>query len=100
MDADRLKHAVNSAEAMRLLLGRRVRYQGELFEITDLLHDEGMLVLSAEDGSDVQDDSFGRPNRLVPRRRMVRFRDADGCPTGLWDELAFLDGPLERESRE
>ncbi len=93
MDAAALKSRVNDAAAMRRLIGRRVRYLGEAWEIADLLVEEGLMILCAEDGAQVQDDSYGRPNRLVPRRQSVAFRDADGCPTGIWDEIAFLDGP-------
>ena len=76
------------------LIGRPVRYLDESYEVTDLLHDEGLLILSADVACDVQDDSFGRPRRLVPRRQNLKFRDAEGRPTSIWDDLSFLDGPL------
>jgi len=97
MNAQAMKAMVNDARAMRGLIGRRVRYLGEAWEISDLLIEEGLMILCAEDGAEVQDDSYGRPHRLVPRRETVAFRDADGCPTGIWDDLAFLDGPLARD---
>ena len=64
------------------------------FEVTDVLPEEGLIILSAIEGSDVQEDSYGRPTRLVPKRQNLHFRDAEGHPTSIWEELAFLDGPM------
>jgi len=91
-----LQNLIEDQDALARLIGQRVRYLNEEYEITDLLPEEGLLILSADEGSDVQEDSYGRPNRLVPKRQNLRFRDAEGCPSSIWDELAFLDGPLIR----
>ena len=91
-----LQRLIEDHDALARLIGQRVRYLGEAYEVTDLLPEEGLLILSSDHGSDVQEDSYGRPNRLVPKRQNLRFRDAEGCPSSIWEELAFLDGPLPR----
>jgi len=89
-----LQHLVTDSAMLTQLIGRRVRYQQQEYEVTDLLADEGLLIISADHDSDVQEDSYGRANRLVPKRHNLKFRDADGEPTAIWDDLTFLDGPL------
>jgi len=91
-----LQNLIEDHDALARLIGQRVRYLGEEYEVTDLLPEEGLMILSADEGSDVQEDSYGRPHRLVPRRQNLKFRDAEGCPSSIWEELAFLDGPLLR----
>lgn len=91
---DSVKQMIEDTETLTHLIGRRVRYQQQEYEVTDLLPEEGLLIISADHGSDVQEDSYGRASRLVPKRHNLKFRDADGAPTAIWDELAFLDGPL------
>ncbi len=91
-----LQELIADHDALARLIGQRVRYLDEEYEVTDLLPEEGLMILSADEGSDVQEDSYGRPHRLVPRRHNLKFRDVDGCPTGVWEELAFLDGPLSK----
>jgi len=89
-----LQSMIDDVEAMCLLIGRRVRYFDVEYEVTDLLHEEGLMILSACDCNDVQEDIYGRPHRLVPKRQNLRFRDSDGQPTGIWQDMAFLDGPM------
>jgi len=91
-----LQNLIEDYDALSKLIGKRVRYLNEEYEVTDLLPAEGLMILSADDGSDVQEDSYGRPHRLVPKRQNLKFRDAEGCPSSIWDELAFLDGPILR----
>ncbi len=93
VDAE-LQDLIQNHDALARLIGQRVRYLNEEYEVTDLLPEEGLMILSADEGTDVQEDSYGRPNRLVPKRQNLKFRDAEGCPSSIWDELAFLDGPL------
>ncbi len=87
---------IEDNDALARLIGQRVRYLNEEYEVTDLLPEEGLLILSSDDGCDVQEDSYGRAHRLVPKRQNLKFRDAEGNPSTVWDELAFLDGPLLR----
>jgi len=82
-------------DGLTTLIGRRVRYLNDLYEVTDLLPEEGLIILSSDGSSDLQEDSYGRPSRLVPKRQNLRFRDAEGHPTSIWSDLAFLDGPLQ-----
>jgi len=89
-----LQNLIENHDALAGLIGQRVRYLNAEYEVTDLLPEEGLIILSADEGTDVQEDSYGRPNRLVPKRQNLKFRDAEGCPSSIWDELAFLDGPL------
>jgi hypothetical protein len=91
-----LQGLLADAKAMRGLIGRRVNYMGKAYEITDLLLEDDLLILSAEEGMDVQDDSYGRANRLVAKQQCLCFRNADGSASHIWEEIAFLDGPLER----
>lgn len=79
--------------ALRALIGRRVRYLGTVCEIIDVLLDEDLLILAAEEGTELQEDSYGRAHRKVPRHLSLRFRDTQGKPTHLWEDLVFLDGP-------
>jgi len=82
-------------QSLQQLIGRRVRYMGKAYEVTDLLLEDGLLILSSNEGEDVQEDSYGRPHRMVPQQKNLRFRDADKQATHIWDDLIFLDGPLE-----
>jgi len=94
MTDSRIEAMVNAPEILICLIGQRVRYMQEEYEVTDLLVEEGLLILSSSEGEDVQEDCYGRPSRLVPRRHQLRFRDVHGQPSAIWQELAFLDGPL------
>ncbi len=94
MDQAMLTELMHNAEALRSLIGRRVQYLGHEYEISDLLVDEGLMILSSHDRSDMQDDVYGRAHRLVPKQHSLRFRDAEGQPSHLWEDLAFLDGSL------
>lgn len=95
MDHRRLQKLVSDPAALRGLVGRRVRYMQREYEIADMLPEEGLMILSSEETSDLQEDSYGRPHRLVPGRQSVHFRDAEGQPTHVWEDLSFLDGPME-----
>ena len=90
-----LQGLVEDACALRQLIGRRVHYMGKTYKITDLLFEDNLLILSAEEGMDVQDDSYGRATRLVPHQHNLCFRNTDGSASHVWEEIAFLDGPLE-----
>jgi hypothetical protein len=88
-----LQTLIGDAAALRALIGRRVRYLGQAYEITDMLLDQDLIILSADEGSEVQEDSYGRAHRMVPRQQGLRFRDAEGHPTNLWQDMEFLDDP-------
>jgi len=90
-----LETMINKPETLICLIGQRVRYLDAEYEVTDLLVEEGLMILSSADCEDVQEDSYGRPSRMVPKREQLLFRDVHGQPTGIWDDLAFLDGPLQ-----
>jgi len=83
---------IHDISQMLGLIGRQVRYLDETYEIADLLPEEGVLVLIAETVDALQEDSYGRPHRLVPRQLSLRYRDATGVPTGIHLELHLLDG--------
>ncbi len=93
MNQAMLTELMHNAEALRALIGRRVRYLGHEYEISDLLVDEGLMILASHDRSDMQDDVYGRAHRLVPKQHNLKFRDAEGQPSHLWEDLIFLDGP-------
>jgi len=94
MDESILQALVKDESALRGLIGRRVHYLGKAYEIIDLLLEDDLMILSAEDGVDVQDDSYGRATRLVPQQQNIHFRNSDGSPSHIWEEMVFLDGPL------
>jgi len=89
-----LQGMVQSRGRMNALVGRRVRYLGEAYEITDIVFDEDMMILSADSGTEMQEDSYGRAHRRVPKVQNLRFRDASGHPTQVWEDVSFLDGPV------
>jgi len=95
MDHAALQRLIRDPDALRRLIGRRVRYHDMECEVTDLLYDEGLMIISAIHATEMQEDSYGRPNRLVPQHHNFRFRDAEGHPSPSWEDIAFLDGPLE-----
>jgi len=94
MDDPELQELVDDEDAMRHLIGRKARYLGHLYEVTYLLFDEDMIILSADTDTGLQEDSYGRAHRRVPRVQSLRFRDAQGHPTNIWEDVAFLDGLL------
>ncbi|MCF7822217.1 MAG: hypothetical protein K9M17_07250 [Mariprofundaceae bacterium] len=90
-----LQDLIEDESAMRLLIGRRVNYIEQAYVITDYVPDEDLIILSADGEEDHQEDSYGRTTRLVPKQQELRFRDAEGHPTNIWEELSFVDGPLQ-----
>lgn len=94
MDDSDLQALVDDEEEMRHLIGRKVRYLGHFYEVTDLLFDEDMMILSADTDTGLQEDSYGRAHRRVPKVQSLRFRDAQGNPTNIWEDVRFLDGLL------
>jgi len=95
MDQARITELTRNAEALRALVGRRVRYLGREYEISDLLFEDGLMILSSHESSEMQEDVYGRAHRLVPRQQRLRIRDAEGRPSHVWADLVFLDGPLD-----
>ena len=94
MGHQHLQELFSNLDALRGLVGRKVRYLNEPYEITDLLADEDMLILSSKEDEDVQEDCFGRATRMVPKQQRLRFRDVEGNPTAIWQDFNFLDGAL------
>jgi hypothetical protein len=92
-----LQALIEDDTALRQLIGRRVRYLGQAYEIADLLPDDDLMVLASDEDTDVQEDSYGRAHRLVPKRQNLRFRDAEGKPSHIWEAMTFLDGPVSAE---
>jgi len=94
MSESGLQALVGDMQALRKLIGLKVRYMGQAYEITDLLIEDDLLILSADNDVDLQEDSYGRAHRLVPRQHNLRFRDVDGQATHVWEDITFLDGAL------
>lgn len=95
MSDSALQGLIENESAMRGLIGRRVNYLSQIYEITDYVPEEDLLILSSDEEDGMQEDSYGRAHRMVPKQQSLRFRDAEGRPTYIWQELAFLDGPLQ-----
>lgn len=51
---------------LRKLIGGRARYQGELYEIIEVLEDEPALVLQNCEHKTIQADQHGEAHRRVP----------------------------------
>lgn len=94
MSHQQLQALFSNIDALRALVGRQVRYLGDDYQITDLLADEGMLILSSHSDDSVQEDCYGRATRMVPKQQRLRFRDTEGNPTAIWEDFSFLDGTL------
>lgn len=94
MSHEQLQALFSNLDALRKLIGRQIRYLGEDYEVTDLLADEDILILSSISLESVQEDYFGRATRMVPKQQRLRFRDVEGRPTAIWEEFTFLDGAL------
>ncbi len=94
MSHQQLQALFSNPDDLYALVGRKVRYLSDDYEVTDILADEDMLVLSSRSDDVVQDDCYGRAHRMVPKQQRLRFRDPDGKPTAIWDEIIFLDGAL------
>ncbi|MDX8381798.1 MAG: hypothetical protein R8M14_06775 [Ghiorsea sp.] len=94
MSQTQLQTLLADSEALQALVGRTVRYLDEDYDICDILVDEKMLILASHCDKSVQDDSFGRATRMVPKQHRLRFCDDDGNATVIWDELIFLDGAM------
>jgi len=76
---------------LRKLCGRQVRYHGECYQIADVLWEDGLLILHASDRDQVQEDSFGRPSRVVPAERRLAIHNEDGSASSSWHELELID---------
>lgn len=94
MSQSQLQTLFSNPDALQALVGRKIRYLDDEYYICDILMGEDMLILSSHDDKEVQDDSFGRATRMVPKQHNLKFRDAEGNPTAIWDEFIFLDGAL------
>ncbi len=94
MSHQQLQALFSRPDDLLALVGRKVRYLDEVYYICDILPDENMLVLSSRCEEAVQEDSYGRATRMVPKQQKLRFRDEQGKPTAIWDEIVFLDGAL------
>jgi len=98
MRHQQLQALFSQPDDLYALVGRKVRYLDALYYICDLLPDEDMLVLSSRCEDTVQEDSYGRATRMVPRQHRLRFRDAEGKPTAVWDDIVFLDGDEQHDN--
>lgn len=94
MSHQQLQALFSNLDDLRALVGRKVRYLNNDYEITDILADEDMLILSSRSDEDVQEDCYGRATRMVPKQLRLRFRDVEGKPTTIWEDFIFLDGAL------
>lgn len=92
MDQQQLQSLFSNIDQLRSLIGREVTYLDQDYEITDILAEEDMLILSSHEQESVQEDSYGRATRMVPMQQRLRFRDAKGNPTTIWEDFVFLDG--------
>jgi len=86
-----LEKAFHHADAARQLCGRCVRYQHLHYEIADVLWEEGLMILHATDHKEVQNDSFGRPSRVVASEIRIHLRNSDGTPATTWQEMALIE---------
>ena len=85
-----LHAAFHHADAARAVCGRYVHYQRQRYLIADVLWEEGWMILHATGRDEVQNDSFGRPSRVVPGELRIRLRNSDGTPTTIWQDMELL----------
>jgi len=85
-----LKNAFHHADAARQLCGQRVRYHQLHYIITDILWEDGLMILHATDHNEVQNDSFGRPSRVVASELRIQLRNSDGDPSTTWQEMELV----------
>ncbi len=83
--------AFSDPTALRALCGRQIRYRGECYQVTDVLWEDGLLILHANDRHEVQEDSFGRPSRVVPAERRIAIHNEDGSVSSIWQELELIE---------
>jgi len=85
-----LHNAFHHADAARRLCGQHVHYQHQRYLIADILWEEGLMILHATDCNEVQNDSFGRPHRVVPSEVRIHLRNSDGTPAATWQEMQIV----------
>ncbi|MDQ6964128.1 MAG: hypothetical protein Q9M13_04315 [Mariprofundales bacterium] len=85
-----LQHAFTHADSARKLCGHQVRYHNIRYTIADILWEDGLMILHAINHNEVQNDSFGRPNRVVPSELHIQLRNSDGTLANTWQELELI----------
>jgi len=88
--SDSLRNAFHDAAAARQLCGKSVRYQQRRYLIADILWEDGMMILHDIDHNEVQNDSFGRPSRVVPGEIRIQLRNSDGTPATTWQKMELI----------
>jgi len=88
--SSQLHNAFHHADAARQLCGQRVCYQHLHYIIADVLWEEGLMILHATDHNEVQNDSFGRPSRVVASEIRIHLRNSDGTPATTWQEMEMI----------
>ncbi|QKT04854.1 hypothetical protein HUS23_14055 [Ectothiorhodospiraceae bacterium 2226] len=64
---------------LRILIGRRVRHQGQDCQIIEVLDDGPTLILQGDDAV-IQANRFGEAHRRVPHTYTVPVCDEHGAP--------------------
>lgn len=85
-------------EQLESLIGQRVRYQGHVWQIVELLEHEQSLVLQAEDDSSrIVTDAQGDPVSDLPRTLEIPLRDPEsGQRNPALEQIKLLsEGPDE-----
>ncbi|MDX8412857.1 MAG: hypothetical protein R8J85_02110 [Mariprofundales bacterium] len=85
-----LQQAFHDADAARQLCGQQICYHHLHYEIADVLWEEGLMILHATDHNEVQNDSFGRPSRVVASKLRIQLRNSDGTPASTWQEMELI----------
>lgn len=68
-----------SLDQMKQLLGRKVRYQGRVLCVVDVLVEEGSIVLEDEDAArNIQANQFGEAGRRAPTPLTIPVFDHTG----------------------
>jgi hypothetical protein len=82
-------------QALRSLVGQRVRHQNSTWCVIDVLADGPSVVLrDCENHLALQRDQFGEPHRMVPRTLVVAvWDDETQQPTSEFLSLAIDEAP-------
>lgn len=84
-----MSEAIITLPRLRSLIGLKVRHQGEVCVVIEVLESPPALVLEAQSASAMQADMHGRPWEYGREHRIVPVLSEDG--TALHDALLDLD---------
>ncbi len=84
---------------LRKLIGGRVRYLGQIYQIVEILEDGPTLILQNDTGNTIQADQMGEAHRRVPESVEVALTLTESGSVDIENlDLELLDIEFEGES--